>query len=475
MVLTFEEIASVINPSQICGGLKRFAVNKYCIDSRYATQGTVFFAFNGEKNDGHDFIKHAITNGATCIIGTRLPEGLEQKLAYSQCCLMVVEDLLEAMQQMAIFARTKISAKVICVTGSIGKTTTKEIIGNILSNFFNVSVSPGNKNNHIGLPLSLLNVDPKSNLVVLEVGMNHIGEISHLSRIAKPDIAIITTIAPAHIGNFSGLDEVADAKAEIFEGMNDKGIAILNQENEYFMRLAKKAKAAGIKTIIGLGNKEKSPIYMDNYRIEFNRSAFDIVCKSEAGEERINANTLSISHSIAFNSIFIFALAKLLRLDLKEVAVHLKKFKGVDGRGNIEIIKSGMKDITVINDCYNASPDSIKSGIETLIAVKKQGMNKRAICVLGDMAEMGEFSYKYHKEIGEYIAEHDEIDGVIAVGIEMKAMYDALPDAKKIGIYESADVARRPIRDLLQDKDIVIFKASRKMKLETVIEKLFQA
>lgn len=476
MILTSNEIFKSIENAKFIGFLTNETISSYHIDSRSVLENCAFFAFNGEKVDGHDFIYHAIKNGSKCIIAERLPKNIDPTKLPRNVSIIIVEDIITSIQKVASFARSRMKAKIVCVTGSIGKTTTKEMIGFVLQNFISTYTSPGNKNNHIGMPLSLLNAKEDAKLIILELGMNSSGEISMLSKIAKPDISIITTIAPAHIGRFNSLEDIASAKAEIIDGMNENGILILNQTNSFFKFISKKAKDKGIKTIIGLGDHEKSPIYMDNFQIGFNSSEFDVFIKSSTnGDEIVKTSTMSISHSIAFNSIFIFALAKLLRLDCNEVSKYLKKFKGVDGRGNIEKIKSGKKEIIIINDCYNSSPESVKSGIQTLVALKQKQKNARAICVLGDMLELGDFSYQYHRDLGNEIANMENVDGVICVGSESKILYDALPENKRLGYYENTEIARRPIRDTLQNEDIVLFKASRGIHLETVIEKLFQS
>ncbi|QED23388.1 UDP-N-acetylmuramoyl-tripeptide--D-alanyl-D-alanine ligase [Candidatus Deianiraea vastatrix] len=473
MLLKSEEIINTVKPKDVFGQLRTFATNSACIDSRNAVSGAIFFAFKGEFSDGANFIQHAMRNGATCIITDRIPEELEQKISYSPVCVLLVDDVLSAMHKLAILVRSKITAKVICVTGSIGKTTTKEMIGEVLSNFFSVSTSAGNKNNHIGMPLSLLNADPMSNIIVLEIGMNHVGEIRLLTQIAKPDIAIITTVAPAHVGNFESVQQIAEAKAEIFEGMKPEGIAILNQDNEHFPFLVAAAKKCGVKTIVGLGLKEKSPIYIDDYRVEFNKSTFKLICKTSTGVEETKCSVATISYHISYNTIFMFALAKLLRLDLEEVKKHVAKFKGVQGRGNIETISSAGKKITIINDSYNASPESMKSGIQILMALSDQNPDSRIVCVLGDMLELGEFSQKYHEETADHILQHPRITKVFAVGKEMKHLYNKLPKEMQAGIFETSEVAKRPVRDALLDGDIVLFKGSRSLKLELIIEKLF--
>ncbi len=477
MTLTSEEIIKILSPVQILGDKKPFVVTSSCIDSRQVTDGSLFFAFIGENSDGHGFIMHALRNGAVCAIGTKVPSGAEMEFANGKSgCLLIVDDILISMHRLAVLARAKMSAKVICITGSLGKTTTKEMVAEVLSKFYKVSCTNGNKNNHIGLPLSILNADPASNVVVLELGMNHIGEIAVLSKIARPDIAIITTIAPAHIGNFQSVEEIAKAKAEIFVGMKpESGIAILNQQNEYFPLLVEAAKNKGLKVVIGLGDSEKSPLYIKNYNVLLSQSKYDLVCKTNTGEEIIPCSIPSISYHAAYNTIFIFAVAKLLKLDLNEVQKYVAKFKGVDGRGNIETIMSGEKKITIINDCYNASPESVKSSIETLASLARESPESRIICVLGDMLELGKFSREYHEKLGDFIVERGIISKVITIGKEMEYCKGRLTGDLSCAHFENAESAKRYVRDFVQNDDILLFKSGRKMKLEIIIEKLYQS
>lgn len=476
MLLNSEEIIKVLSPVQILGSKKPFITTSACIDSRQVTEGSMFFAFIGENSDGHNFVVHAIRHGAVCTIGTKITSDIEQGLMNNdKGCFILVEDVLLALQKLGALARSKMTSKVVCVTGSLGKTTTKEMIADVLSKFYNVSSSSGNKNNHIGLPLSIINADPKSNITVLELGMNHAGEISVLSKIARPDIAIITTIAPAHVGNFNSVDEIAYAKAEILAGMKpESGIVIVNQLNEYFPLLLKIAKEQGFKTIVGLGDPQKSPIYIEDYSVSLSQSKYSVVCKANATQEVIRCSIPGISYHAAYNTIFVFAVAKLLKLDLNEVQKHVAKFKGVDGRGNLETIMCGVKKITVINDCYNASPESVKSAIETLVSVAKVEPDKRIVCILGDMLELGKFSQEYHEKLGEFIGEKTLISKVITIGEEMKNCYNKLPENVRVQHFETSDTAKKFIRDFVKDGDIILFKASRRMKFETIIEKLYQ-
>lgn len=474
MIYSVEEIINAISPIQIIGKPRGLSVSSYSIDSRQCAQDSLFFAFVGEFNDGHDYINHAVTNGAACIIAERSNPDTARIFLNAKSCLLIVNDALEAMHQLAKFARSNMTAKFICVTGSLGKTTTKEMIGDVLSKYFLVTVAEGNKNNHLGLPLTILNANPKSNIIVLEMGMNHSGEISKLTDLARPDIAVITTIAPAHVGNFDSVDQIADAKSEIFEGVDQaKGIVLLNQQNSYFPKLVENAKKSGIKNILGLGLIGKSPIYIDNYKVELGSSRYDLIVSSGENKEIINCSIPSVSYHAAYNTIFVYAISKLLKLDLNEVQKIVSKFKGVEGRGNMETIMCGKKKITIINDCYNASPESTKAAILTINSVKKENPNMRTVCVLGDMLELGKFSKYYHEELANVVIEYN-IQKVFTVGNEMLYLSNKLPENIRGEHFENSESAKRKIKNLLENNDLVLFKASKSVKLNLIIENLYK-
>ena len=251
MLYSKDDIINAFKDDELYISTNSITINSITIDSRILTNGGMFFAIKGENNDGHKYIKSAVENGAVCVVCERLPEDYQSINAN----FVVVKNSIEALTKLAIFQRNRMRGKVIAITGNVGKTSTRANISFVLSQFYKTSSTSGNYNNHIGLPLTLANAPTDTEMLVLEMGMNHPGEIAHLTKIAKPDIAIITNIVPVHMEFMKNLDTVARAKAEIFQGMSQNSYAILNEDNDSFGLLKSIAEENGVKNILSVGTK----------------------------------------------------------------------------------------------------------------------------------------------------------------------------------------------------------------------------
>lgn len=471
VLYTKQELKTIFKDAKFFFVKQNFNIIKVAIDSREVNYGSLFFALKGENYDGHIFIKNAIMSGSTCIIAEYIPENIKMLIETNNINIIIVKNTMDALTELAKYNRNRIKSKVIAITGNIGKTSTRELISNIMSKFFITASSSKNYNNHIGLPYTLANTPINTDILVLEMGMNHLGEIEHLSKIAKPDISIITTIAPAHVESMIDVNTIVKAKAEIFKGMQQNGVVILNQENPYFNQLLEYAKKEGLKNILTVGT-EKSHIFIKNYSFKnFFQTNYTIAIKSKNNQEFIDCNIIGLSYHNAFNTLFGFAVARLFNIDLNKVSQIISQVPIVEGRGNLEKIFTEGKHIQVINDAYNSSPEALKAAIRTLSVFSKQHPNSRAIAIIGDMLELGEKSIEYHNEILKEIIK-EGIKYVITVGKETKVIHDGLPNDYQKWHFDETNLLVKEIRHIIQDGDILLFKASHKLNFEVAINKL---
>ena len=470
MLYSKDDIINAFKDDELHISTNSITINSITIDSRILTNGGMFFAIKGDNNDGHKYIKSAVENGAVCIVCEHLPVDYEAINA----SFVVVKNSIDALTKLAIFQRNRMRGKVIAITGNVGKTSTRENIRFVLSQFYKTASTSGNYNNHIGLPLTIANTPTDTEMLVLEMGMNHPGEIAHLTKIAKPDIAIITNIVPVHMEFMKNIDTVARTKAEIFQGMSPNSYAILNEDNDSFGLLKSIAEEHGVKNILSVGTKN-SDLFIDgyefikDYKTKYKVSICSNTVNSNTTYSNIDCTVNGMSYHNAFNTLFAFAVAKILNLDLERVAEAVKQIQIVEGRGNLEDINCSGKSIKIINDAYNSSPVALRDAVVALgnFAGKNHA---RSVAILGDMLELGERSEEYHKSILPYILESG-IDVVITIGKEMKAVFDALQGVEKYHFDETKQ-AFLEVRNLVKEGDVVLLKASRGMHFETIIDEL---
>lgn len=421
------------------------------IDSRTITPGEAFFAIKGDRVDGHDFASLAIANGASLLV---VSEAKLPALGRLVVPMIVVEDVLGALQKLGIAARDRSSATVIAVTGSVGKTTTKEMLRLALSPSGNVHAAVASFNNHWGVPLTLARMPVDTRFGVFEIGMNHAGEIAPLSRMVRPDVAIITTIAPAHLGNFASLEEIAAAKAEIFEGLEPGGDVILNRDNSQFDFLEHAAQAAGIENVHSFGQHAKA---------EFRLAEFDGAAESSTvwvcfgGETREVALGAPGRH-IAENAVAVLAAVSLVGADMDAAIESLQGLSAVKGRGARHRLMIEGSTFTLIDESYNANPASMRAAIAVLAASQPEGEGRR-IAVLGDMLEMGEFSQKVHAELASPLLVAG-IEHVWLAGPEMIALRDALPESVGVVYLETTAELAAFVTASVAPGDVLMVKSS---------------
>jgi UDP-N-acetylmuramoyl-tripeptide--D-alanyl-D-alanine ligase len=449
MKLPLGRIAELLNGS---GDFERNAVAAgYSIDSRTIRPDELFFAVKGERMDGHDFVQQALEKRAVgAVVAGEKVGGSSSKTG-----LLVVEDTLQALQILANAVRRLWAGPLIAVTGSTGKTTTKETIAHVLSSRFRVLKSEGNFNNHFGLPLMLLKLEPEHDAAVVELGMSHLGEIAALAQIAEPDTGVVTNVAPVHLEFFSSVAEIARAKYELIESLPAGGAAVLNADDEYVSQFGRDFKGR----VITYGFGRAATVRGENLKsLGEKGSAFDIV----AGDRREHATLPLVGGHNVSNALAATAVALERGLTLSEVVSSLASLAPGDKRG--QVVRIG--NITIINDCYNSNPKALAAMVDTLAAIPA----RRRIVVAGEMLELGPQGEAMHRESGQHIAAKG-IDVLIGVRGLASHMVEA---AKQAGIsaefVATSGEAGKWLATETREGDVVLLKASRGVKLEKALE-----
>ena len=461
MNLKIKDILKCTNGKLIIGDIEKECTN-YSKDTRTIKKGDTYIGIKGEKFDGSSFWKDALNNGAETVIINNIKLNEIEEYKKQNKNIIQVEDTIQAIGEMASLKmrilKDTYNLKVVGVTGSVGKTSTKDIIANVLSEKYKVLKTEGNNNNHIGLPFTILRLQDEE-IAVIEMGMNHLGEISYLTKIAKPDIAVITNIGTSHIGNLGSRENILKAKLEILEGMEKKKI-VINNDNDLLNKWYLKNK--GDIEIHTFGIKNESEFKAKNIKLEENSSEF--TCENK--NEKINIEVPVGGEHFILNALCGLTVGKLLNLNNEEIKNGIKGFKLTAKRMEINHLKNN---ITIVNDSYNASYESMKASISNL----KNMHGTRKIAVLGDMFELGDFSEKLHREVGTEIYKN-KIDKLYLVGNYAKFIGD---EAKKEGYakenilyFENKEDLLKDLKSNLQNGDVVLIKASNGMRLFEVAE-----
>ena len=427
MILTLEEIAG----TQFTG---------YSVDTRTLQPGDLFFALRGESFDGNNYIEQALAKGAAAIIAERSAPGL----------VLTVPDSLQALQQLAAWARDRWTGDVIGVTGSAGKTSTKDVIASLLSVKFHVGKTVGNFNNHVGLPLSILRLPEDAQVAVLELGMNHAGEIRDLARIARPRIGVVTNVGYAHIEFFESIEGIAAAKRELIEALPPEGVAILNTDDSLVAAFpAPKAKTYGLNP--GADFRAQDVQFLrDRTRFQVRGVAFE--------------TQLLGRHSVR-NILAGIAVAAEYGLTLNDLQEPVSQLQPGAMRGE----RTCYHGIYLLNDCYNSNPDAAKSMVDVL----RDTPAARRIAVLGEMRELGRWSGILHRDVGSYVATSG-IDMLVGIRGAAKEMVDAAIAAGLPGnaayFFEDPGEAGERLRSIAREGDAILFKGSRGTHVETALQ-----
>lgn len=420
------------------------------IDSRAVGAGDIFVAIKGERHDGHDFVATALQAGA----GLGLVSRVTPEMLAAGPVLEVAEDPLRGLENMGLAARARCAGQVIAVTGSVGKTSTKEMLRVALSASGQTHASAASFNNHWGVPLTLARMPRETAFGVFEIGMNHAGEITPLVGMVRPHVSIITTIAASHLGNFASLDEIADAKAEIFTGVTPGGHAVISRDTPYFERLASAAKAAGVANIVSFGKHAEADVRMERVAL---LPECCCITANVMGETIIYKLGLPGEH-MAVNSLAVLAAAKLAGADLARAALALASAKPAKGRGVRETLAIGAGELLLIDESYNANPASVTAALN-LLGAAQPGKGGRRIAVLGDMLELGEKSAELHAGLFEAM-DAAKVDVLYAAGPLMANLWQRTPERRRGAYAATSGELRDALLAGLRPGDVVMVKGS---------------
>lgn len=445
------------NITKACGGSLYYADGAdmeaeamgVAIDSRLMQEGYVFVAINGAKVDGHSFIKEVLENGAMAAICEKLPDN-----PGGPCIL--VDNSVKALQALARYYRDQVDVKVVGITGSVGKTSTKEVVAGVLSKKYCTYKTEGNLNNTIGVPLTILRIRDNMDIAVVEMGINQFGEMSLLTGVAKPDIAIITNIGTCHLEYLNDRDGVLRAKTEIFEGLNQDGLVILCHDDD---KLATVESVNGKRPVFyGIDNEDSDYIATNIVYHELEGSDFEVVCKDKS---RFSASILLPGKHMVSNALVAVAVAKHFGMTTDEIVDGLADVHSIAGRNNV----INLSNITIIDDCYNANPTSTMASIDTL-----QSISGSRVAVLGDMFELGKDEAKLHFDLGSYVAMH-MIDKLVCIGKLSKNTYEGAMKAKAACAYyfETVEEALPELLNIITKDDTVLCKASNSMNFKEIV------
>lgn len=447
----FEDVVNATGGTPVNSERVVRKITNVTMDSRKVVQGSLFVAIKGERVDGHDFIKEVFSKGAAAVLCDHVPEG-----TIGPC--VVVEDTVKGLQEVARWYRSTLNVKVVGITGSVGKTSTKEMVAAVLAEKFNVLKTIGNYNNEIGLPLTVLSIEEDTEIAVLEMGISDFGEMRVLSRIACPDICVITNIGQCHLEFLHDRDGILRAKSEIFEFMNPEGRIYLNGDDD---KLVTVTEVKGIKpTFFGLkdtndvypASKESMGLGGTRMRISLRGSLFD-------------AEIHMLGDHMVSNAMAASAIASDLGMDKNQIAAGLYTAKTIDGRSNLIPKGTGY----IIDDCYNASPASMMAALDTLNLA-----TGRKVAILGDMFELGPDSDNMHAAVGRY-AVSIGIDKLICVGENCRHMYSAALKEKGttgLGYYTDLESLIKNLKIEIKEGDNVLVKSSHGMGFAKLVEAL---
>jgi UDP-N-acetylmuramoyl-tripeptide--D-alanyl-D-alanine ligase len=438
-------------------------VSGISIDSRTLQPGDAFFAIKGDKFDGHDFATAAIKAGAALLV---VSEGKLPALGRLTVPMIVVPDVLTALEKAGAAARARTRAKIIAVTGSAGKTSTKEALRQVLCAVGKVHAADKSFNNHWGVPLTLARTPEDSDYAIFEIGMNHAGEIRPLAKLVRPHIAIITLIAEAHLGYFRNMDEIARAKAEIFEGIEPGGYAILNRDDQRSKLLGKLARDAGVAHVVGFGENPRAHFKLIGCSLHGDNSTIT----AKIGGNEVRAKIGAPGRHIVQNTLAVLGAAYLAGADIEKILPALANVTAERGRGKRYLLPHPEGVIALIDESYNANPTSMRAALELLGVTPVNGSGRR-IAVLGDMLELGEQSAKFHAGLAAVII-RTGTDMVFLAGTEMSALADALPIGFPVEYRATTEELTDPLTKAVRPGDAIMIKSSLRMGFSRVVDAL---
>lgn len=454
--MTLRNIASACGGQLICKKEQEdINIKGAVLDSRQVEEGYLFFATKGEKVDGHSFIPQVAQKKAACVVCEKAPENVD--IPY-----ILVEDSFVALKKIAAFYRENLTIPIVGITGSVGKTSTKEIISSVLATRYNVLKTEGNFNNEVGLPLTILRIRDEHKVAVVEMGINHFGEMHRLSEIAKPDICVITNIGQCHLEYLGSREGILKAKSEIFDFMNSEGYVCINGDDDML---------STIKEIYGhkpvtYGLAMKNDVYVTDVK---SNGILGSKASIYLNDETFDVEIPLPGEHMVMNALAATCVGDLLGLKPEEIAEGIKNVKPVGGRSNLIVLEDRM----ILDDCYNANPVSMKAAIDLLNLA-----NTRKVAILGDMFELGEGQERMHGEIGTYAVE-TEIDVLVCVGELSRNMFNEATltraglkkDMQIFYMKDTKEVVEK-IELILEKGDTILVKASHSMGFSEVVKEL---
>ena len=438
------------------------AVSGLSIDSRTIAPGEAYFAIKGDVHDGHDFVVAALKAGA----GLAVVEAAQREKFASDAPLLVVDDVLAGLVDLSRAARARLDAQVIAVTGSVGKTSTKEALRRVLGAQGPTHASAASFNNHWGVPLSLARCPASVRFAIFEIGMNHAGEIEPLVRLVRPHVAVITTVEPVHLEFFAGIEAIADAKAEIFTGLEPGGAVVLNRDNAQFARLTRRARKLGIARIVSFGANKRSDARLLDVSLH---AACSAVHARVLGHDVTYKLGMPGRH-MAMNSLAVLAAASLAGADLALAALSLSQIEPAAGRGVRRALEVASGEATLIDESYNANPASMAAALNVL-GRAAVGPHGRRIAVLGDMLELGPTGPELHRGLVDAV-KANHVDLVYCCGPLMRNLWDALSTGKRGGYAESAASLEAQAVGAIRAGDAIMVKGSLGSKMKTIVNAL---
>jgi UDP-N-acetylmuramoyl-tripeptide--D-alanyl-D-alanine ligase len=431
------------------------------IDTRTLSRGEAFFAIKGDSRDGHDFVNAALGAGA----GLAVVAKARRAEFPADAPLLAVDDVLDGLRDLARAARARSRAKIVAVTGSVGKTSTKEALRLALAADGETHASAASYNNHWGVPLSLARLSASAQYAVFEIGMNHAGEITPLTQMVRPHVAVVSTIAPVHLEFFGTLEKIADAKAEIFLGVEPDGAAVINRDIPHYDQLANAAKAAGVTRIVSFGEDAQADARLIKCVLKEDCSCVQAQVLGTDVTYKLGAP----GRHLVLNSLAVLAAALVAGADLALAALALNRLQPARGRGTRINLQVPGGSALLIDESYNANPASVRAALE-LLGQAPVGPRGRRIAVLGDMLELGPAGPMLHAELRDAAAQNADL--VFCSGPLMHSLWQALPTTRRGGYAETSAALEPAVLDALGAGDAVMVKGSLGSKMGPIVKAL---
>lgn len=455
--MTLTQLANACGGQLICADGEK-TVSEVVTDSRKICEGTVFVALCGEKFDGHNFVEQSFSQGAICcVVNNDFEEDNDMPL-------IKVENTYAALRDIAAYYRSRFDIPAVAITGSVGKTSTKDMVASVLEKHYNVLKTEGNFNNEIGLPLTAFRLGSDNDIAVFEMGMSAFGEISRLTRIAVPETAIITNIGFSHIEHLGSRENILKAKLEILEGIPSGGTVILNGDDPF------------LNSVVGTLPFETLTYGIENqscdvvaFNIKKSAEGTEFEVKIEEEIYKVQVNVPGLHH--VYNALSAILTGEIYNMPAEEIIAGIADFKPSGMRQNVTVVD----DKVLIKDCYNASPTSMKSGLEVLSVTPPKSLEDefRRVAVLGDMLELGDFAEEAHRAVGRLCCEYD-LGCLIAVGPNAKFVAEGAIEngfnSSELYVFYDNTSAKEHILDILKSNDVILFKGSRGMRLEEIAD-----